>query len=58
MDHITEDTLRKAGSVLSNLDTVSTGVVHTVTITLDGASGGALCRIESELAEDITTVIR
>lgn len=58
MDSIDADVLEQASQLLATLDENALGYVHTVTLTLDGHSGGCLMKVESARAGDVTLVIR
>ena len=57
MDTIDSNTIESAAELLAHLDTDKTGSIHTVTLTLDGRTGGCLVTVESTLAADLTLVL-
>ncbi len=53
METITEDAIRRMGEMVDMLSPDSTGDIHTVTATLNGATGGMTVRVETALSSDI-----
>ena len=58
MDTIDSNVLENAAWAIAALNPTRTGVIHTVTITLDGHSGGALVTAQCEQNGEITLVIK
>jgi len=58
VDSINQDVLTKAGEMLAALDPAQTGEIHTVTLTLDGHSGGCQVTVECSLSSDVVFLVR
>lgn len=58
MDTIDSTVIENVAWAVNLLDVTQLGAVHTVVVALDGATGGCLVTVSSELAADITLVVR
>jgi glutamine cyclotransferase len=58
MDTIDAAVMTKAAEFLDTLDPSKVGEVHTVTVTLDGHTGGCRMTVENSLADDVWFDIR
>jgi hypothetical protein len=56
-DHIEQEHLEKAGPLLAALNQAETGLIQSVTLTVDNETGDVLMKVEAAMMPEILMVV-